>query len=350
MPPTDHHEEPEVSPADMSGTHPFDHRSRRRFAWLKFLFVGVLLGLQLFIGLLWWALAPAQFDEPITITVNSGESVSQVVARVAASGVVRSESLLYLATQIFHADETIETGTYKFYPDSTLLAVATYLMRTTPADELVAVTFPEGITVADMADIAAATLPNITVNTFTSHPLAIEGELLPETYFVPEDYSTDDLLTLLRESQESVLMEYSNEIDSSTFTERDILTIASILEREANDEASMRMVAGIFLNRLELGMPLQADATIEYVLETPLGQLPPGQLAKNLRELDSPYNTYLYTGLPPTPIGNPGVQAIQAVLNPIPSDYFFYITGNDGAFYYAETYEQHLVNIERHLR
>ena len=97
-------------------------------------------------------------------------------------------------------------------------------------------------------------------------------------------------------------------------------------------------------------MALQADASIEYVIETPLGELPPGQLAESLREIDSPYNTYLYPGLPPTPIGHPGMDAIMAVLEPADTEYFYYITGNDGEFYYAETYNQHLTNIERHLR
>jgi UPF0755 protein len=86
------------------------------------------------------------------------------------------------------------------------------------------------------------------------------------------------------------------------------------------------------------------------VIETPLGELPPGQLATELRELDSPYNTYLYTGLPPTPIGNPGLDAITAVLNPTDTKYFYYVTGNDGKFYYAQTYNQHLQNIDRYLR
>ena len=97
-------------------------------------------------------------------------------------------------------------------------------------------------------------------------------------------------------------------------------------------------------------MALQADATIEYVLDEGLNDLAPGQLAENLRELDSPYNTYLYRGLPPTPIGNPGRAAIEAVLFPITSDYFYYITGDDGKFYYAETYAQHLRNIANYLK
>src|SRR3989344_2097250 len=93
----------------------------------------------------------------------------------------------------------------------------------------------------------------------------------------------------------------------------------------------MRLVSGILQNRLEIGMALQVDASMEYVLDKPLSELTPEDL-----ELDTPYNTYLYPGLPPTAIGNPGLLAIDAVLNPTPSPYFFYVTGTDGNFYYHQ--------------
>ena len=96
---------------------------------------------------------------------------------------------------------------------------------------------------------------------------------------------------------------------------------------------------------MSIGMALQADASIEYVLDKPLSELTSEDL-----KIDSPYNTYLYTGLPPTPIGNPGLQAIMAVLEPTESDYFYYITDEDGVFHYAQTFNQHKSNIAKYLR
>ncbi len=93
------------------------------------------------------------------------------------------------------------------------------------------------------------------------------------------------------------------------------------------------------------GMPLQADASIEYILDKPLKELTPDDL-----KIDSPYNTYTNRGLPPTPIGNPGIEAIKAVLNPTPSQYVFYITDNEGVFHYAVTYDEHKENIAKYLR
>ncbi len=134
-------------------------------------------------------------------------------------------------------------------------------------------------------------------------------------------------------------------IAASGLTEAEVIVLASIIEREANDAESMGMVSGILQNRLRDGMPLQADASIEYILDKPLEELTPADL-----KVDSPYNTYLNKGLPPTAIGNPGAISIGAVLDPTPSDYYFYITGNDGVFYYATTYNDHKRNIARYLR
>jgi len=136
-----------------------------------------------------------------------------------------------------------------------------------------------------------------------------------------------------------------DQIASSSLTEEQVIIMASVIEREANSPESMGYVAGILQNRLAIGMYLQVDASIEYILNKTLAELVPEDL-----KIDSPYNTYTNPGLPPTPIGNPGMTSILAVLNPTPSNYLFYITGNDGTFYYARTFDEHRVNIARYLR
>ena len=124
-----------------------------------------------------------------------------------------------------------------------------------------------------------------------------------------------------------------------------MIILASILEREANDEQSMKIVSGILQNRLKHGMALQVDASIEYVLDKSLSALTSEDL-----KIDSPYNTYLHTGLTPTPIGNPGLQAIDAVLHPAKTEYLYYITDADGHFHYAKTFEEHKRNVTKYLQ
>ena len=347
--------QPSESPAPLASPDPavptveVEPVAQRR-NWLQIALVSGLLSLVAVVLWVVWLLQPATTTAPISVTINPGSSVSQAVAQVTKAGVVRSETALYVLTQTLYRNETIEAGTYTFAAGASVFTVAEHLMTSIPADELTAVTFPEGITVATMAAIAAERLPEVTAGDFIEHALTVEGELWPETYFVPLAYTTEQLVTLLRNSQDAILLQYQDAIASSTLNEQEVLILASILEREANDETSMRTVAGILLNRLAADMPLQADATIEYVLETPLGELPPGALAENLREIDSPYNTYRYRGLPPTPIGNPGEMAVAAVISPITSEYYFYLTDPDGVFHYATTYDQHLINIDRYLR
>jgi len=287
-------------------------------------------------------------NEPITIAL--GTPVRAIAEQLKAQGVVNSEQLLYYVLVFFHEPSDLKASTYVFDEPLDTLAVARRLTEGDFDTDLVRFTHIEGETVVALADRAKRVLPAFDTAEFVAQASQYEGKLYPETYFVPITFTASELIRLMQETYTLKTEPLQSQIAQSEFTEAEILILASILEREANSPESMGIVSGILQNRLAINMPLQADATIEYVLETPLGELPPGQLAAELRELDSPYNSYLNLGLPPTPIGNPGLTAIKAVLNPVETDYFYYVTDADGAFYYAETYDQHLQNIERYLR
>jgi UPF0755 protein len=263
---------------------------------------------------------------------------------------VRSEQLLYYVLVFLHDPADLKASTYVFDEPIDTVSVAKRLTEGDFDTDLVRFTHIEGETVAALAERASAILPEFDKTVFVAQASQHEGKLYPETYFLPVTFTAQELMDLMLETYAETTQPFEEQILASPLTENQVLILASILEREANSPESMGVVSGILQNRLKVGMLLQADATIEYVLDTPLGELPAGQLANELRELDSPYNTYLYHGLPPTPIGNPGLDAITAVLNPTDTPYFYYVTGDDGVFYYAETYDQHLQNIDRYLR
>ncbi|MFT5832156.1 MAG: UPF0755 protein [Candidatus Paceibacteria bacterium] len=320
--------------------------------WLWFILFDLLLITPLLIvGAFFYFsyTAPNDFT-PQTVVIKPGESVMEIAIKLADQNIVQSEHLLFTILRYWQDPTQIKASTYNFTEPVDVFAVAERLVIGEFDNDLMSITFIEGESVAAFGARAAQELESFDSVQYELLTADLEGELFPETYRVPPDFTTKQLVELLNETHDEILAKYTEQIASSSLSYSQVTILASILEREANTPESMRTVAGIFLNRLEIGMPLQADATIEYALETPLGELPPGQLATELRELDSPYNTYLNTGLPPTPIGNPGETAIAAMLNPIESDYFYYITGNDGEFYYSKTYDQHLINIERHLR
>lgn len=285
-----------------------------------------------------------------SFNIEKGMSVRDIANKASLEGLVRSELLLYLILTTSYDPTSIHAGEYTFTGQEDIYDVASKIASKEVEQDLVSVTLPEGIKIVDMSVLAALALPNFDPDDYLMATQGLEGTLFPDTYFVPETFTAQDLVNLQRETFAEKTEPYQAQIDRSTLTEMEIIILASIIEREANDEESMKMVSGILQNRLEINMPLQADATIEYVLDVPISELPPGQLASEIRQKDSPYNTYKNLGLPPTPIGNPGIMAIEAVLNPIPSDYFYYITGNDGEFYYGKTLQQHNQNVANYLR
>lgn len=289
--------------------------------------------------------APTDFPVGRPVVIEEGSSISAIVKNLARDNVVQSELLLYVILLTQYTPSDIKASTYVFDQPYTTFQIAQKLASGDFTSNLVRLTHREGERVSELAAVVHEALPNISVEAFMTAALPYEGKLFPETYFIPPHFTADDVVATLNEKYETFMIPRRGTIAASGLTEEEVVILASILEREANDPESMGMVSGILQNRLAIEMPLQADASIEYVLDKPLGELVPADL-----ELDTPYNTYLYRGLPPTPIGNPGGVAIDAVLEPTPSDYFFYITGNDGVFYYAVSYEDHRRNIARYLK
>jgi UPF0755 protein len=168
----------------------------------------------------------------------------------------------------------------------------------------------------------------------------LEGSLFPDTYRFSKTVSVDEIVqkmrsTLDRRLAEKGLVEISN----------DTLIMASIIEKEVQTPEDMKRVAGILFNRMKIGMPLQVDSTLTYINQKTSATLTSADL-----KTDSPYNTYTRKGLPPTPICNPGINAILAVLNPTPSKDFYFLTTKDNTVIYAQTHDQHVANKQKYLR
>jgi len=288
---------------------------------------------------------PADFPVATPITIEAGSSISEIVSLFSERNVVASELLLYSVLLTQYTPSDIKASTYVFDQPYDTFTIAKKLASGDFTSNLVRLTHREGEPVRELAIAVNEAIPEISVEEFTLAALPEEGYLFPETYFIPPHYTTKEIIDTLKQKYEDFMVTRRQAIAAGPLTEQEVVILASIVEREANSEESMGMVAGILRNRLDLDMPLQADASIEYDLDKPLSELTPEDLQK-----ESPYNTYLNRGLPPTPIGNPGAMAINAVIDPIPSDYLFYITGNDGTFHYATTYEDHKRNIARYLR
>jgi UPF0755 protein len=285
--------------------------------------------------------SPSSFPVGSDFVIEDGMSVREIGTSLKEHGLIRSSLLFRFLIKGSYEDIVIQAGSYRFERAYKTEEIIQALEDGTSRSPETVVTFPEGFSVYNIREYTKDVFTEIPLDSLIQY----EGFLFPDTYFVAKGETLTELIERMREEYDVKIEPYRERITASGFTEREVIILASILEREANDEASMRLVSGILQNRLANDLPLQVDATFEYILGKTSAELTLDDLA-----LDSPYNTYLYRGLPPTPIANPGLLAIDAVLSPTQSEYYYYLTGNDGAFYYAETFEEHKRNKEKYLR
>lgn len=173
----------------------------------------------------------------------------------------------------------------------------------------------------------------------------LEGFLFPDTYRVFNDAKVEEIVKkMLDNFGRKLTNEMRDEIKKQNKDIFEVITLASIIEREAKDDEDKRLVADIFLKRLDLGIGLQSDATVNFI--TGKKDLRPSATDT---QIDSPYNTYKYRGLPPGPIANPGLVAIKAVIYPKKNDYYFFLMDKEGKTHYAKTYSEHQENIRKYL-
>ncbi len=234
------------------------------------------------------------------------------------------------------------------------------------APKEVTITFPEGFTLAQMGERVRAAIPTITATDWEAavgvqSPLAteafvvaaqkpasvdLEGYLFPDTYRFFADATADDVAQKMVDTMDAQFTpDMRAELEKHGRTIHEALTVASIVEREVMDDADRATVADIFWRRLDAGMALQADSTVNYVT----GGTSPS-VSDDDRRVDSPYNTYLYPGLPPGPISNPGLASLTATVFPEANGYWYFLTDADGAVHYARTNDEQNANKARYLR
>ena len=288
---------------------------------------------------------PDPFTSPVSVEIEPGTSIKAITRQLEDASVVRSGTLLYFVITLFYDPTDIKASRYVFTDPLTATDAAKQLVAGDFDSDLVRFTHIEGERVSELAEIAATNLTDFDKEAFLKRATPLEGTLYPETYYIPKDFSSDELINLMQQTFAEKTKPIQAQMDAHPLTAQGVLVLASILEREANSPESMKMVSGILQGRMEAGMALQADASVEYILDKPLKEL----TAEDLK-IDSPYNTYLNRGLPPTPIGNPGLDAIMAVLEPTTTDYVYYITDSEGTFHYAKNFDEHRRNVELYLR
>lgn len=313
------------------------------------------LAVLLAAGWIWWqAGAPAAGGEPTTLVVEPGTGVRALGRRLDEQGVIRSPLLFEIWIRARGDAGRIHAGTYALPRDRSLPAIVDLLVEGRTV--LMPVTVPEGYRLEQTAAVVASALPFDSAAFVTAvtdpalvdsllprdrmgaSPPSLEGYLFPETYRVDPATGERELARLMVEQfWRGFGPEWSARADSLGRSVHEILTLASIVEEEARVPEERTVIAGVFWNRLERGMLLEADPTVQYAL----GGHKDRVLYRDLT-IDSPYNTYRVAGLPPGPISSPGRAAIEATLWPDSVPYlFFFATGEGGRHTFSETFAEH---------
>ena len=345
------------------------HR-KRKFNW-KIYVAAVVLGSMLLAGIGWILAndlcALDKGDETYTVTIEEGDGVFKIASKLKKAGLIELKGFFVLYEIFTGAKNDIDPGTYELNTSMDYRSLVHNMYdpdaRRRAEEGLVLVTIPEGYSVQQIVDLLAekgiATKEELVDavsnfdfgeeypfidNSLTGQINRLEGYLFPDTYeFSTEKTAVFAIDTMLTNFNTKVSDELLSEIQESGYTFREIITMASIIEKEAiGDYEERTNVASVLYNRLknpdaETAGLLQVDASIDYAL-----RLEGKDRSEFSTELDSPYNTYIHAGLPVGPICNPSLASIRAALNPSQTDYYYYALGTDGVHHFFRTYSEHL--------
>ena len=287
---------------------------------------------------------PTDFPSGIAISITRGMSAPRIAQELDDAHIIRRSSLLLLLLRISGASDSVQAGTYRFENPQNVFAIATRLATGAYGLLPIRLTIPEGTSVREAAAQVAEALPGISTEEFLAAGQPHEGYLFPDTYSFTPDADAPAIVAAMRANFDAKITALSDDIAASGRPLSAIVIMASLIEKEARTMPNKRLVSGILWNRLELDMPLQVDAVFGYIFNRETYSPSFADL-----KVDSPYNTYLHTGLPPGPINNPGLDSLQAAITPTHTDYLYYLTGNDNLMHYATTYAGHLANQNKYL-
>ena len=270
--------------------------------------------------------------------ITKGSSASLVANNLYKEGLIKNPLVFKVYTRLTGKSGSIQPGEYRLSPHFSLFDLLTELDKG-PTE--IWITIPEGLRREEIAVRYTQALKKdqVFIDEFLNESKEYEGYLFPETYLFQKDVTAKKIV----EKMQSTFETETANLNLS----RDQVILASLIERETKTDSERPIVAGIMMNRLEVGMALQIDAAVQYAVGTSKNWWP--ILTRDDLASSSPYNTYKFAGLPPSPIANAGLSSLMAAANPSKTDYWYYIHGTDGVIRYASTLSEHNENIRKYL-
>ena len=301
--------------------------------------------------------ATSTSNDKFVIMVKPGMGAHDIGELLYEQGIIKSVILFQIVAKIERMENSLQAGEYVLNKKMTIQQIVGNLAK--GATSYQQITIPEGYTVDQIAKllqekqlgnaskfkaVAQSAVPyKYMVNNNPNVVYKAEGYLFPDTYRIAKGATEEQILTMMvNEFNKEFTDAMRAQATELGLTTKEVIILASLVEKEAQLPVDRPLIAGVFLNRLKLDMPLQSCATIQYILG-----YPKAELSVQDTEIPSPYNTYQHMGLPPGPIANPGIAAINAVLKPEKTDYIYFVADDKGAHHFSKTYEEHLIAIEK---
>jgi len=303
---------------------------------------------------------------PVAFSVKPGEAVGDIAVRLQRLGLIKDAELFRLVVRYRGADARLQAGDFTLRANMTMDEIIVALQHS--QQKTVKIVIPEGWRAEEIAaalekqgvvrgDVFLAAVANgkYDYSILADRPkgvTSVEGYLAPDTYQIPGDFDAPKLVDfLVRTFDQKFTPAMRQSAQAQKLSVFQAVTLASIVEREALRDDERALIASVYLNRLRQGMHLQADPTVQYALgyQKNTGQWWKSPLSlEEYSKVDSPYNTYLYKGLPPGPIANPSLKSLQAVVQPAKTEYLFFLAKGDGSHAFAKTYEEHEANLKKY--
>lgn len=352
---------------DPSGYHIITKNGRKNLILAGILFFVLVVPLFFYVYYKVGVNRPSQTDREITYEIKKGDSVFDVAEGLYTRDAINSKFLFIFYLFANRLDKSIQAGVYTIKAGSTISSVTEQFLH---GKNDVKVTFLEGWRVEEYARAAQKLLGDIDYNKFVTAAKPYEGYLFPDTYFFNKNVPLEELIKELRDNFDNKTSGIltSENLEKVGLTKEQAVIFASIVEREVTNDADRKLVAGILIKRWKEEMKLDADATVQYAVaftkscgavdyctvdaliqdERDVDWWPNTLTAEDLA-VESPYNSRKNVGLPPTPISSVSEASIEAVVNPVKSDYYFYLHDLQGQIHYAKTLEEHNANIQHFL-
>lgn len=289
----------------------------------------------------------SSFKQIKKVEIAKGYSLKKIARLLNEQNLIKNYSIFITSAYLRGISNKLKSGEYELSTDMTPLEIMEKLYK----GEIVyyKITIPEGYNIKNIANLLeknelinkekfiSLTQDREFLSSLGIKAISLEGYLFPDTYYFSKGMTEEEIINKMIESLNNLFTEkLQKRLQDLNFTIHKILTLASLIEKEAQIDSERKLVSAVFHNRLKSNMLLQSDPTVIYALEDF-----DGNLKKQDLSYDSPYNTYLYPGLPPTPIANPGTDSIMAALYPADVDYLYFVSKNNGEHHFSSTFKEH---------